>query len=175
MAVLYFKSANGFNKKNTVCDVILTSSGNADQYTLPADVIITINGSKLISQSQILDGVAVFERVTRKPCDINLDFTLRQVTTEENTVSSFGKTQTISQTSKWVFPMDEINYFFQKIWVKDSVLKIDNDLINNIGIYNVIVDSFDLATIRGNVDVPVKLKCFEDFYSVNTQGQSLLI
>ena len=44
---------------------------------LPLDTIILINGKKILAESQIIDGVSVFEHISRKPYTIDFDFTIR--------------------------------------------------------------------------------------------------
>jgi hypothetical protein len=159
----------GIPKDNQVNKVVL------GVYELPLDVLIILNGNKMIAQSQILDGVAVFERVTRKPFDIDFDFTLRETVTNTNTVTIFKKTFDLAQTNRFIFPLESMNSFFQNVWKSDEVLRIDNAFLNKIGINQVVLNDIQITTIRGNTDIGIKIKTIEDFYSTRDAGTKLLI
>lgn len=128
------------------------------QYELPYDVIISINGNKLIAQSQIIDGVVAYERITRKPFDIDFSFTLRQI-----------------NNKKWVFPISELSNFDYNVWTLDGVIDVENSMLNGMGIFKIIIETVQYTTIAGSTDMPVKLKCLEDVYSSQQLGQTLII
>lgn len=162
MAQIYTPYKGDLSDTNQVCFVSLNG------IQLPIDVQISINGNKVIAQSQILDGVSVFERVTRKPFDIDFDFTMRD---QKITAANFLR----PNKNTWIFPIDQVATAFAYIWEPDQVLKVENLFLNKLGIQQVIVSDIQISTIRGNVDVPMKLKTIEDFYSTKTQGTTLLI
>jgi hypothetical protein len=162
MAQIYTSYKGDLNDTNQVCFVSLNG------VQLPVDVQISMNGNKIIAQSQILDGVSVFERVSRKPMDIDFDFTMRS---QKTTYGRFLK----PAINTWIFPIDGINDVFSLIWEKDQVLEVKNLFLEKLGIRQVVVSDIQITTIRGSVDVPIKLKCIEDFYSTKTQGTSLII
>ena len=162
MTQIYTPYKGDLNDTNQVCFVSLNG------IRLPIDVQISLNGTKVIAQSQILDGVSVFERVTRKPFDIDFDFTMR----DQKVAQAKGLKPSINT---WIFPLDETNALFGYIWEPDKVLQVQNLFLNKLGIQQVIVSDIQISTIRGNVDVPIKLKTIEDFYSTKTQGTTLLI
>ena len=166
---IYNIKKNDLESNSDVCIVKL------NKIELPFDVIISINGAKVIASSQILDGVAVFERVTRKPFDIDFDFVIRDKRKSASKTLIPGTTLRASNHDQWIFPLEEINSFFGYCWEPDEVLQVENLLLNKLGIQQVIVEDMQISTIRGNTDVPVKLKCKEDFYSTKTQGTTLLI
>lgn len=154
---------------NEICKVRLNG------IDLPLDVVISIDGNKIIAQSQILDGVAVFERVTRKPMDIDFDFTVRQnkKTKPEGIIP--GLTFNKPTVNNWIFPLDDVNTIFGYHFVPDQVLAVENIFLNKLGIMQLIVADIHIGTARGSVDVPMRLKCLEDFYSTKTQGTTLII
>lgn len=165
------------SKDNTPDDL-----AKKDGFVLPFDVQISIDGDKMISETQILDGVSVYEKVTRKAADIEFAFTFRdlknfQLIGKEVELFSTGKTLPVGtpQRKLWIFPMDDIVEYIQNIWIKDTVLNVTNSLLNKIGIDKIIVGSYTLTTIRGSIDVPVTLKCKENVYSINSKGGSLIL
>jgi len=176
---------------NELCNVTFTASptslilqnGNIVQqqsqgisYTLPFDVIIRINGSKLLAKSQILDGATVFERITKQVHEIQFDFTLRDISAQAAAqMDSIYPVSKYPYQNKFIVAIEWLNFFIQNIWNKDAVLQVDNILLKTIGIQQVIVDSYSINTIRGNVDMPMTLKCYEDYYSTKNQGTTLLI
>jgi len=164
--MIYLKNSGLSPTVQGVSEVILKSVTDETQYTLPPDVVINVNAGKQINKVQILDGVAVFERVTRTPIEIEFDFTFREI-------SQTGGN--IPKQSRFIFPLNEARAFMQQLWRKDEVLKVDNGYLNSIGVTNIIVNDMSLMTIRGNTDVSVKMKCFEDYYATGATGSSLII
>ena len=159
---------------NELCRVTFINPKN--QFVFPFDVTIHVNGSKLLAKSQILDGFTVFERVTKQVNEIQFDFTLRdicdQAKTQLNTIVPVSK---YPYQNKYIVAINWLNYFIQNVWNKDEVLQVDNILLNAIGIKQIIVESYSINTIRGNVDMPMTLKCYEDYYSVKNQGSTLIM
>ncbi len=154
-----FNTQNIIDPTNNPALVILNN------ITLPGDVIITTSEEKVIAESKILDGVMVFERLSRKPMEIGLTFTFREVNTGQYVNSPLGK---------YTFPQYLIEQFQTSVWEVDAILPVQNTFLNGIGIYDVVFKSKTMTTIRGNTDVLCSMKCLELFGSV-TQPQSLTI
>jgi len=133
---------------------------------LPLDVIIGVDGEKIIAESKILDGVAVFERVSRKPFEISFEFNVRELK-EVQRLLGVGKVYT--------FPQKTVEEILNNIWNIDAVITVQNSYLNGLGINSLIIKQITLATIRGNTDVPGSLKCLENYVSSNTQGSTLII
>jgi hypothetical protein len=166
---IYTKKVGQITDNNNVSQVVLGG------YTLPYDVTIQITAGKMIAQSQILDGVAVYERVTRKPYEIEFEFVMRSKNTTQRTATLGSFSLPLAIQTQWVFPLNETTEMMQKIWVKDQVLEVDNVYLNKLGIKQVILQDIQLTTIRGKTDVPVRIKCTEDYYSTKQQGTTLII
>ena len=134
--------------------------------TLPYDVMISIDGEKIIAESQILDGEAVFERVSRKPREIVFDFTFREIGVVQTTKGFFND---------YIFPQNslvELNSW----WEVNGILKVYNTLLNKLGITEIICLKHSINTIRGSVNVPVILPCKENYVPNQTAvGQTLII
>ena len=135
------------------------------ELSLPGDVVLAIDGSKQLAQSQILDGVAVFERITRKPFEISFDFTLRHIVEERERLTTI---------KKYVFPIDEIARL-HKVWQQNSVQSVQNQFLNKLGIFEIVIESVKYNTVRGNTDVPVQIKAYENYNTKGTQANSLII
>lgn len=179
MADIYTRYKGDLEDTNDICIVKLNG------ILLPLDVLISINGQKIIAQSQILDGVAVFERVTRKPYDIDFDFVVRGVKKTKPKGLIPGLTINKPTINNWIFPMEDtesdgiyypgVPTIFGYNWEPNEVLKVENLFLEKLGIRQVIVSDIQITTIRGSINVPIKLKCFEDAYSTKTQGTTLII
>jgi hypothetical protein len=167
----------GIPKLNLVNNVIIsyTVNGLLWSYQLPLDVLIYINGKKVIAKSQIVDGAEVFERVSRKAAIIDFDFNLRGI--EINTTSQGTPVQ------EFTFPLNvdtslpnshDVKDFFDIVWVADQVLDVQNSLLNALNIQRIVVESFDFKPERGNVDLNVRLKAYEAYYDSSTQSSSLI-
>jgi hypothetical protein len=122
---------------------------------LPRDVIISIDGEKVLAISKIIDGVIVFEHISRNYFEINFEMTVR----------SFSE----MYPNKYVFPEQNVVDIFQKIFIPDSVMSVENTLLNAIGIFEVVIGKVRMTTLRGSTDVPVNIPCYENNQDQNKQ------
>jgi Domain of unknown function (DUF6046) len=128
---------------------------------LPIDVIIGINGEKVIAESKILDGVVVFERISRKPFEINFEFTCREKNID---------------TGQYIFPQTVIEDLKDNVWQPDQVISVENTLLNKgFGIYWVVLKPISFTTIRGNTDVICSIKADESPDNNNNYGTTLIV
>jgi hypothetical protein len=119
---------------------------------LPQDTVIGLNGEKVIAESKILDGAYIFERIGRKPFEINLEFNLRDV---------LG--------GVYIFPNDKAYEVMTDIWQVDQVVPIVNTFLNKLGITDVVIKTIGFSTIRGNTDLPVSIHVIELFNGTSQQ------
>ena len=148
---------NPFNQPSKVV-FDLGSNGIEITVQLPEDVIIGIDGQKVIAESKILDGTVVYERVSRKPCEVNFDFTVWDEDVTKNTI----------------FPQEKVTELYQTLWRKDQVVKVINTFLNNaFGIFYLICEPITFITVRGSKKVIGTLKAKE--VTPNTVGTTLII
>lgn len=129
-------------------------------FQLPLDTIITLNGKKILAESQIIDGVSVFEHIARKPYEITFDFTIRP----QGTQPGVGNPAINNP-----FPQITINNLWT-LWEVNTVQTIQNTYLNGLKITSIIIEDIQPATVRGSLNIPVKLKCKE-----NQPGQTIII
>lgn len=129
--------------------------------TMPSDVIIFINGKKVLVHDKILDGVSIIERISREPYEIEIECTLRQAN-DSGTVNADYTT--------YIFPQKQLNLIWQKLWLPDTVQKVDNTYLNGLGISEIIIETITPLPKRGNKDIQLTIKAFE-----NVPGQTLII
>ena len=129
--------------------------------TLPTDVIIYINGKKVLVHDKILDGVSIIERISREPYEIEFECTLRQA--NENG-------QVNMDLTTYIFPQKQLNLIWQKLWLPDTVQIVDNTYLNGLGISQIIIESITPLPKRGNKDIELRIKAYE-----NVPGQTLII
>jgi hypothetical protein len=125
---------------------------------LPTDTLVSIDGEKIIAESKILDGVAVFERICRKPFDIDFSFNLRDV-------------NIIGQP---IFPQELAYDIFTDVWTPDQVIPCQNTFMNKIGINDIVIKKVTFVPIRGHTTLPCTLKCLEN-YNSNSQKTTLIV
>ena len=101
--------------------------------TLPSDTILYLTGDKSLVMSNILDGVSVFERILRKPYQLEFEMVVRQKTPD-----GLG----------YVFPQDDFYNIWSKIWLPDSVQVLQNTYLNKLGIQQIIIESVTPSTVR---------------------------
>jgi Domain of unknown function (DUF6046) len=129
-------------------------------FQLPLDTIITLNGKKILAESQIIDGVSVFEHISRKPYEITFDFTIRP----KGTQPGVGNPAINNP-----FPQVDINNLWT-LWETNTVQTIQNTYLNGLKITSIIIQDIQPATVRGSLNIPVKLKVVE-----NQHGQTIII
>jgi hypothetical protein len=145
---------------------------------LPPDVIIIIDGEKIIAESQILDGVMLFERVSRKPFDIDFNFTIRNNIDKSPSNSSFQNIinnvqYNLTNNTGTKFPQDAINDYISILWNPNEVVKVRNTLLNGIGINELIIKKITITPIRGSTSVSGTIKCLENCH--DNKGGTLVI
>ncbi len=135
---------------NNPSSIILSAGQNF--VFLPASTQIILKGEKIIAESQILDGVSVFEHVSRKPYEIDFDILIWN--------SSYNAP----------FPQDVINNIWTDLWLPNTIVDVGNTYLNGIGIQQVIIKSINPAPKLGSTNVTLKIRCYE-----NQIGQSIII
>jgi hypothetical protein len=143
--------ANGFQ---------LQTIQSLNGFQLPLDTIITLNGKKILAESHIIDGVSVFEHISRKPYEITFDFTIRPVGTQPG----IGNPAINNP-----FPQINLNNLWT-LWEVNTVQTIQNTYLNGLKISSIIIQDIQPATVRGSLNIPVKLKVVE-----NQPGQTIII
>ena len=149
---------------------------------LPQDTITILDGEKVIAESKILDGVMLFERVSRKPFDIDFNFTIRS-DSDFKLPNSVPKivSKTISQQLQanfnesfaYEFPQKAIEGYFSQIWNLDQVVPVVSTLLNGIGIREIIIKKVTITTVRGTTSVNGVIKCLENYG--DNKGGTLVI
>lgn len=139
---------------------------------LPPDTVITpIEGKKLLVQTVILDGPSVFERVTRHPTKIEIECILRmQNQGGQNFYNTNNQPPGLTGPINNVFAQQYLHDVWFNIFLPDSVLTIQNSMLNNLNISQVIIENCVAGTVRGSTNIPVKISCWE-----NVPGQSLIL
>jgi len=133
---------------------------------LPDDVTISFPSKNIIAQTQILDGVSVFERINRAPVEIEFEFTIRMqailgISYNNTTAPSGLAGDGIAQN---IFPQTYINSIWQNVFAPATVHVIVNTLLNGIGVKEIIIESFTPYTVRGSTNVPCRLRAYENAY-----------
>ena len=188
MSLLNFNK-QPFNAQNNPKLVILNG------YQLPWDTVISIDNEKEIAVSQILDGVAVFERILRKPAEINIDCSAAELLnnlkpTFMQTVTGGGKVSLQQQTNtanfvsladQWTdppyqeFPQWQLRFMYQNMFLPNQVQDITSTQLNDLGITQVIVKKISMMPKVGSLVVNVRFQCLENFVGTSSLGSSLFV
>jgi hypothetical protein len=139
-------------------------------FQLPPDTLIMLNGEKIITSDPILDGVVVYEHISRRPYEIDFDIVIREQGAIQGYNNDGSQNESQSIPTPQPFPQQTINDVWTKIWQPDSVQQITNTYLNNLGILEIIIKGVKPATVRGSKNVPITIKAFE-----NIPGQSIII
>jgi|SRR5579859_6972683 len=124
---------------------------------LPSSTQIIVRGEKVIAESQIIDGVSVFEHILRKPYEIDFDITIWQ---DDNNSSK-------ASTS---FPQQQLNNIWSQLWVPNTVQTLQNTYLNGLGIQQLIVKSIAPQPRLGSTVLIIRIKTYE-----NQPGQTIII
>jgi hypothetical protein len=147
----------------TTADILDYTNNPSEVYLngvkLPLDVIIGLDGDKVIAESKILDGVVVYERISRKPFEINFEFTCREQ----------------DETGKYIFPQSTINDLVKTVWIPDQVIPLKNTFLNALKIFYVVIQPITFSTIRGNTNVIASIKAKESPDDNVNFGTTLII
>ena len=188
MSVLTF-NRQPFNAQNNPKLVILNG------YQLPWDTVISLDDEKEIAVSQILDGVAVFERIVRKPCDINIECSAAELLnnlrpTFMQKIASGGNVSIQDQTPTgdfvtlrdqwtnppWVeFPQWQLRFMFEKMFLPNQVQEIISTQLNDIGITQLIIKKISIMPKVGSKVVNVRFQCYENYVGTSSLGNSLFV
>lgn len=129
--------------------------------TLPNDVVIYINGEKVLVMDKILDGVSIVERVSREPYEIEFECVIR-AKNEDGTLNS--------DLTQYIFPQKALEQVWQKVWIPDSVQTVQSTYLNGLGIQQIVIKGITPMTFRGSKNIGLRLKAWE-----NVIGQTLII
>lgn len=130
-----------------------------NNYMLPSDVIVGIDGEKVIAESKILDGVAVFERICRNPFDLNFEFTLWD----------YG------MRGQNVFPQSMAEDLMKEVFTPNMAVDVFNTFLNGLGIKNAVIKNITYATFRGSTKIVCSIKAKESPDDKNNFGTTLVI
>ncbi len=118
----------------------------------PASTQIIPKGDKIIPESQIIDGVTVFQHVSRKATELDFEVLLWE------------------NGSNVRFPQERINAIWTNLFIPNSVQPVINTWLNNLGISQLIIKSISPKPRVGSTNVTLKIKAYE-----NQVGQTLII
>ncbi len=126
---------------------------------LSGNAVVPVKDEKVIAESQIIDGVTVFEHISRKSAEIDFDFTIFPpgVITGEA-----GGTQKTVYNNVTTFNQQVLNQFWNSIFLPNSVQQVQNTYLNGLGIQEIIVKSVSIAPRPGSANISVKMKAFEN-------------
>lgn len=138
---------------------------------LPPDTTMQVDPKKLIVETKILDGVVVYERISREATVIEFNCTLRMQTQGGQT---FYNTNTappgLQGPVNNIFAQQYLHDIWYSVFMPDSVVSLQNSLLNNIGIFELVIEAAPFNTVTGTTNIPVRIRCKE-----NVQGESLII
>lgn len=119
---------------------------------LPASTNIALSGEKIIAESQIIDGVSVFEHINRKPYEIEFKFLIWD--------ASFNPE----------FPQQIINNIWTEVWLPNTVQIVKNTYLNGLGVSQIIIKSIKPMPRLGSKNVDMVIKAYE-----NQPGQTIIM
>jgi hypothetical protein len=119
---------------------------------LPTSTNISLSGKKILAESQIIDGVSVYEHISRKAYEIEF------------------KIMIYDASNVPVFPQSFITNIWDSIWLPNTVQSIRNTYLNSLHIQEIIIESIKPQPRLGSKIVDMVIKAVE-----NQAGQSIII
>lgn len=124
---------------------------------LSGNVIIPVKNEKVIAQSQIIDGVEVFEHISRKSAEIDFDFTIFPNGVIQGTADKTNAFYGVN-----TFNQQVLNQFWNTLYLPNSVQAVQNTYLNGLGINQIIIKSISVVPRPGSPNITVKLKALEN-------------
>lgn len=119
--------------------------------TLPASTNISLSGEKILAESQIIDGVSVYEHISRKAYEIEF------------------KIMIYDASNNPVFPQSFITDIWDNVWINNTVQTVKNTYLNGLHIKEIIVRSIKPQPRLGSKIVDMVIKAVE-----NQPGQTII-
>lgn len=120
---------------------------------LPADVVLRGDVEKVLAQTVIVDGVSVTEHIRRKPWNLEMEFTIRA-----------------KDNNQWIFGQVFLDALYQNILVPETVIFVQNTVLNKLGITQMVIEKMSFETVRGSINIPMVFRFIE-----SVPGQSLIV
>lgn len=161
------ETSPGVNRTNADTDYYI-AFGN---YLMPAGFDISIQGRKLISRSQLVDGPAIFERIANEPTQVNISFRLESKPGDPD-VFTLWASPDIAIDAELTSIAADLAKMFRQIKNEDRVFEIVNPILNDkFNIFNVVLESYSVTPERGSTVWVVDL----DLLEVNTDYALLYV
>lgn len=144
-----------------------------DEYLMPVGFDISIQGSKLISRSQLVDGPAIFERIANEPTSVNISFKLESKPNSVDLLNPYKLSSDVVINKEIGYGIAaELAELFRQIKAEDRVFEIENPILNDkFNIFNVVLESYSVTPERGSTVWEVSL----DLLEVNTDYALLYV
>lgn len=144
-----------------------------DEYLMPVGFDISIQGSKLISRSQLVDGPTIFERIANEPTSVNISFKLESKPNSVDLLNPYKLSSDVVINKKIGYGIAaELAELFRQIKAEDRVFEIENPILNDkFNIFNVVLESYSVTPERGSTVWEVSL----DLLEVNTDYALLYV
>ena len=136
-------------------------------------VDISIQGSKLISRSQLVDGPTIFERIANEPTSVNISFKLESKPNSVDLLNPYKLSSDVVINKEIGYGIAaELAELFRQIKAEDRVFEIENPILNDkFNIFNVVLESYSVTPERGSTVWEVSL----DLLEVNTDYALLYV
>lgn len=144
-----------------------------DEYLMPVGFDISIQGSKLISRSQLVDGPTIFERIANEPTSVNISFKLESKPNSVDLLNPYKLSSDVVINKEIGYGIAaELAELFRQIKAEDRVFEIENPILNDkFNIFNVVLESYSVTPERGSTIWEVSL----DLLEVNTDYALLYV
>lgn len=103
-----------------------------DEYLMPVGFDISIQGSKLISRSQLVDGPTIFERIANEPTSVNISFKLESKPNSVDLLNPYKLSSDVVINKEIGYGIAaELAELFRQIKAEDRVFEIENPILND--------------------------------------------
>lgn len=135
---------NQVDPGNNPARIVFTSINGYD-IELPPDTMVKIDGQKVIENNAILGGVSVYDHVKRGPYTVDFECTLTQM-----------------QNNRYLFPQAKLITLWDRLFMPNESLWIENTYLNGLGVYELIVSEMEIGTSQGAMKLSLTIKAHEN-------------
>lgn len=124
---------------------------------MPLNIRFTVAGSKTVAQSQLVDGITIYERIANNPQTINVSFIIQRL--EPADAEDIDRTTTMGNVGG--SGLYKLTSFIKSLYLNDEVFEVENSVLNNeFGVSYVFIKDYNFSPQQGSTfgDVSMTLQ-----------------
>lgn len=156
--------------QNVINDPINDCVFACGDYYAPLNINFSGTASKIIAQSQLVDGINIVERIANAPQTINVSFVIERLQKDGDFADkSVNLTKKVNTGEQSIY---RLTSFLRDLYYNDEVFQVENPILNNeLGISYAFIKSFNFTPEQGSTFMYVAF----DLQEVNISDSLLYV